>query len=234
MTGLRARGLDFPDTLGTIDGLGSLTSIVPALESGAASAVEQASRALTSAEALASSVISSALGAVESTIAQQIPKNVTIGTRLICVGFDTMSDCEEIPVSHSSNFSRLWSHLQLDSLPDTLQRAPSLRAVLAIGLCCIILSLSLGMFVILRHWWALYLALILEFVGLALFVAVVVYSKVLFNAASVLSRYVGVSVEQGDIFPYSVATATFCSVAFLLGLAVWQRMRMVIRKEATT
>jgi len=220
-----------PEVLGTIDGLAALSSVATALESGAISAAEQASRAFTSAAGLASSAITSAIGAAESAIAKNIPENVTIGTKFVCAGFDTATDCEQLPVSSASSLSSIWARLQLDSMAGALNSAPSLQMILAVGAACVVLSLCLGVLVILKFRWALCLALILNFASLALFVVVVVYAKVLFNVGSLLSNYAGVSVKQGDVLPYSAAAAAFCSVALLLGLLGW---RWISARHKTT
>jgi len=212
LAGLQLRGLSIPNPLTTINVFSSFSSIGSMLESGAISAAGRASSAVTS-----------AVGATESAIAQVIPKNITIGTKFVCAGYDTHSDCEPYPLNGSDSVSNLGA--EFNPITSVLRHIPSLQVPIALGVGLAIPSACLGVLVLFDFCWALYVLMLCNVIGLALFITAAVYTKELSKLGSLVSGHVGITAEQGEVFSYLIVAAVFSSIAFVLGIVIWWRKR---------
>lgn len=180
------------------------------LEGGAISAAGRVSKAA-----------SGAIGAAESAIARAIPKNITIGTKYVCVGYDTHSDCEPYPLHGSDSVSDLGA--QFDPATSVLRHMPSLQVPIALGFALALVSACVGIFVALEFRWALYLVMVCNIVGVASLIAAAVYAKELANLGSLVLEHVGIMAEQGVVFSHLIVSAVFFFIAFLLGIVIWRK-----------
>ncbi|KAH7119578.1 hypothetical protein B0J11DRAFT_508385 [Dendryphion nanum] len=102
------------------------------------------------------SAVTNALDEVEIVVNSKIPKNCTLGTRYICVGFNDSIDCSPLPLKSSRLVSSILSSLpveQIQSLSQHLDKLDSalsasisrdLRSYFVFGLVSAVLAVTLG------------------------------------------------------------------------------------------
>ena len=195
---LRVRGIGLPDSLQTI-----AEGVTPLLSSVVESAAGQASNAITS-----------AVGSAESFVAQNLPKNLTIGTKYVCID----SSCTSFPFKGSDMLAEIGG--PLGDVNDLLRRAPSPETLLATGTAAIGLALLIWL-AIFRFPSALLAMLLCNLVGLALFGTSSYFVIQLSKLGFALSRISGIIAENGEVYSSSIVIVVGCSVAFLLGLVSW-------------
>jgi hypothetical protein len=145
----------------------SRSNIFGSLQSEYQSATSFAVTAIPSAVNEAQSAVSSAINAAETAVNSLIPKNCTLGTNYLCVGFSDSIECSHLPLNTSSPISGALSKLpteQLQSLRPLTQSLESLdRTISAItsqnfkiyfisGLISAILAIAFGLLFLSSIW----------------------------------------------------------------------------------
>ncbi|KAF2182607.1 hypothetical protein K469DRAFT_752091 [Zopfia rhizophila CBS 207.26] len=189
------------------------------------------------------SAVSSAINDVETAVNSLIPKNCTLGTNYLCVGFSDRIDCSPLPLSNSHPISGALSNLpteqiqslqplseSLENLDRTISAVTSqdfkiyftfglVSAILAIVLGVLFLcSISLEAFRVIYHVFGFAIpvvAVLRAFFGFVCFLAFLIPSIFLWILFSKCSKF-PFEVEQGEVRAFCVGAFILAAIMFTL------------------
>lgn len=185
------------------------------------------------------SAVSSAINAVETAVNSLIPKNCTLGTDYLCVGFIDKNPCPPLPLDDSNPISGALSNLsslpteQLQSLQPLIQSLADLDSTISavtsqnfkiyfvFGLTSAILAIIFGV-LFLCSIWLEPLRVAYPVFGFAIPVVAVLrafFSFVCFLAFSIPSIFLWILLSKSSKLPFEVEQGEvrdFCVGAFIL------------------
>lgn len=213
------RGIQVPSLEGIepTRAIAPVTQLVPAAESAATAAASKAQDVATGAAAAASSMARSGVAAIQSAAAQLIPRNCSVGTKYICLGYSGHSDCILLPPQNPDVFVGLTSEVVgLETIVSDIRHLPSLETVLIVGTVLICLSL-IGMLPLVP--FARYILLTLSSLAFVLFLLSATFVWATVRTMAELATAIHAETETGPLFLASIIT--FFSGLFSMVIAIF-------------
>ncbi|KAI1315916.1 hypothetical protein F5Y16DRAFT_406930 [Xylariaceae sp. FL0255] len=202
---LNARKVALSDSLETAaEGVTSLLNIGTFIDSAAAQATAAAA---------------SAIGSVGSQIVGALPMNISVGTREVCVGYSSRSECSLLPLKETDPLSQIGSQFPLLVLVASIfKHVPALETFLVVGTVFMGLSVLAGVFVVLKFPWALPCLLLLNSISLVFYSLSSIFAVAIYYVGAALSGVAGTVTERGEAVMGVFGAAIACLAALVLGL----------------